>query len=63
VKQLQKYVRRLGRANARRTIPPVLRVELQDAGDALRSDAKTLRTTLECPADATILAGVTGLRR
>jgi hypothetical protein len=51
-KRLQQYVRRLRRRAAQRTIPALLRAELLDAGDALRSDVKTLRTTLVCPGDA-----------
>lgn len=52
-KRLQKYVRRLRTKAAKRTLPAQLRIDLGEAGDALRSDVKTLRATAVCPADAT----------
>jgi len=52
-KRLQQYLHRLRSGSARRAIPAQLRAELSDAGDAIRSDVKTLRAALECPADAT----------
>jgi hypothetical protein len=52
-KLLQQYVRRLHRKSAQRTIPALLRAQLMDVGDGVRSDAKTLRSTLACPGDAT----------
>jgi hypothetical protein len=52
-KRLQQFVRRLRAASSRRAIPGDLRLALDTAGDDLRSDAKTLRATLDCPSDAT----------
>jgi hypothetical protein len=52
-KRLQQYVKRLRGRSARRTIPSQLLTDLLDAGDALRSDVKTLRASVRCPGDAT----------
>ena len=49
---LQQYRKRLRTKNAKRTIPMQLLTDLLDAGDALRSDTKTIRATLQCPGDA-----------
>jgi hypothetical protein len=51
-KRLQQYRKRLRTKSAQRTIPAQLRADLGEAGDALRSDVKTLRATVECPGDA-----------
>jgi hypothetical protein len=51
-KRLKKYVRRLRTKAAKKTLPVQLRVDLGEAGDALRSDVKTLRATAVCPGDA-----------
>jgi len=52
-RRLQQYLKRLRSRSAKRTIPPQLLTDLLDAGDALRSDVKTLRATAQCPGDAT----------
>ena len=57
-KRLQQFVRRMRSGIVRRTIAPDLRTRLAEAGDTIRSDVKTLRSTLDCPADA-IASGVT----
>ena len=51
-KRLQQYRKRLRTKAAKRTIPMQLLTDLLDAGDALRSDVKTVKATLQCPADA-----------
>jgi hypothetical protein len=52
-KRLQQYRKRLRTKSAKRTIPMQLLSDLLDAGDVLRSDVKTVKATLQCPADAT----------
>jgi hypothetical protein len=51
-KRLQQYRQRLRTRAAKRTLSAQLRADLIDAGDALRSDVKTLKATVACPADA-----------
>jgi hypothetical protein len=51
-KRLQQYRKRLRTKAAKRTIPMQLLTDLLDAGDALRSDVKTVKATLQCPTDA-----------
>jgi hypothetical protein len=51
-KRLQQYRKRLRTKAAKRTIPMQLLTDLLDAGDALRSDVKTVKATLQCPGDA-----------
>jgi hypothetical protein len=51
-KRLKKFVKRLRTRAAKQTLPQALRTELEEAGDALRSDVQTLRQTVQCPADA-----------
>jgi hypothetical protein len=53
-KRLKKYVKRLRTRAARQTLPQTLRTELGEAGDALRSDVKTLRAIVQCPGDAAV---------
>jgi hypothetical protein len=53
VKKLQQYRQRLGTRAARRTLPAQLLADLADAGDAIRSEVRTLRASVECPGDAT----------
>jgi hypothetical protein len=52
-KRLQQYRKRLRTKSAKRTLPAQLRADLSEAGDAIRSDVITLRTTVACPGDAT----------
>jgi hypothetical protein len=51
-RKLQQYRKRLRSPAAKRTIPPQLLTDLLEAGDALRSDVKTLRATVQCPGNA-----------
>jgi hypothetical protein len=51
-RKLQQYRKRLRSRAAKRTIPPQLLTDLLEAGDAVRSDVKTLRATVACPGDA-----------
>ena len=51
-RKLQQYRKRLRGGAAKRTIPAQLLTDLLEAGDALRSDVKTLRATVQCPTDA-----------
>jgi hypothetical protein len=48
-KRLQQYRKRLRAPAARRVVPGALAGDLLEAGDALRSDVKTLRSTVGCP--------------
>ena len=52
-KRLQQYRKLLRTKPAKRTMPAQLRADLDDAGDGIRSDVQTLRTTVACPGDAT----------
>lgn len=52
-KRLQQYRKLLRSKPAKRTMPAQLRADLDDAGDAIRSDVQTLRATVACPGDAT----------
>ena len=51
-KRLQSYRKRLRKKAAKKPIPLQLLPDLLDAGDALRSDVKTIRASLSCPGDA-----------
>jgi hypothetical protein len=50
--RLQRFVKRVRSKAVRRTVPVGLRTEIGETGESLREDAKTLRSTPECPADA-----------
>jgi hypothetical protein len=51
-KRCLEYLRRLRTPAARRVLPARLVAELVEAGDAIRSELRTLRATVACPGDA-----------
>ncbi|HLY36765.1 MAG TPA: hypothetical protein VKU61_01930 [Candidatus Binatia bacterium] len=51
MRQLAQYGHRL-RSHAARKIPESVRAPLARTSDGIRTDAKTLRGALRCPADA-----------